>query len=270
MGKPDIYLKSCSSQTKLLDSMAATKLQRNSDYLMKLSEDNLLLPFRIEAGTHAFTSKMANLHGGWDSPLSYLRGTFTGHWLSAAAQIVAQTNNQRLRAKADYIVSEIAVCQEENGGRWAFGIPEKYLHRLREGKKVWAPHYVCHKVMMGLFDMYQYLDNKQALDIVIGCADWFYDFTEDISRETMDDMMDFEETGGILELWANLYSVTGDSKHLSLMKRYERPRLYDLLLNGIDALTNMHANTTIPEICGVAAAFEATGDERYRKIVEAY
>jgi len=54
------------------------------------------------------------------------------------------------------------------------------------------------------------------------------------------------------------------------MKRYERPRLYSLLLDGVDVLTNMHANTTIPEICGVAAAYEVTGEERYRKIVEAY
>jgi len=261
---------SCGAQTKLLDSMAATKLQRNTEYLMKLSEDNLLVPFRFEAGIYSVTAKKTDFHWGWDSPLSYLRGTFTGHWLSAAAQIAAQTENHRLRAKADYIVSEIAVCQNENGGRWAFGIPEKYLLRLKDKKKIWAPLYVCHKVMAGLFDMYHYLNNKQAFEVLLGCADWFYDFTGNISREEMDDMMDFEETGGILELWANLYSVTGDPKHLDLIRRFERPRLYDLLLAGVDALTNKHANTTIPEICGAAAAYEATGEERYRNIVESY
>ena len=35
-------------------------------------------------------------------------------------------------------------------------------------------------------------------------------------------------------------------------------------------LTNMHANTTIPEIHGAARAWEVTGEERWRRIVEAY
>ena len=264
------FFRSLGAETKLLDSIATTKLYRNTDYLLKLSNDNLLLPFRFEAGLYSLGHKKTDFHWGWDSPLSFLRGTFTGHWLSGAAQVVAQTDHAQLRAKAEYIVSEIANCQKENGGRWAFGIPEKYLTWLRDGKRVWAPQYVCHKLMMGLFDMYKYMGNQQALDVLLGCADWFYDFTNDISRETMDDMMELEETGGIIELWADLYGVTGDEKHLTLIRRYERPRLYNLLLDGVDALTNMHANTTIPEIYGVARAYEVTGEARYRKIVEAY
>lgn len=264
------FFGSCGMRTKLLDGMAQDKMSRNTAYLMSLSNDNLLLPFRVEAGLYSVLAKKTDFHWGWDSPLSFLRGTFTGHWLSGAAQIIAQTGNGLMRAKSDYIVAEIANCQKENGGRWAFGIPEKYLHWLRDGKRTWAPQYVCHKVMMGLFDMYRYLGNQTALDVVLGCADWFYDFTDSISRQTMDDMMDFDETGGILELWADLYAVTGDEKHLALIRRYERPRLYNLLLAGTDALTNMHANTTIPEIHGAARAYEVTGDERYRNVVLAY
>jgi hypothetical protein len=54
------------------------------------------------------------------------------------------------------------------------------------------------------------------------------------------------------------------------MERYDRRRLFNPLLEGKDVLTNMHANTTIPEIMGAARAFEVTGDPRYRRIVEAY
>ena len=36
-----------------------------------------------------------------------------------------QTGNERLKAKADYIVEEIGRCQEANGDGWAFSIPEK-------------------------------------------------------------------------------------------------------------------------------------------------
>jgi len=78
------------------------------------------------------------------------------------------------------------------------------------------------------------------------------------------------ETGGMLESWADLYGVTGDKEHYELINRYDRPRLFNRLLAGEDPLTNMHANTTIPEILGAARAWEVTGEDRWRDIVEAY
>lgn len=250
--------------------MASIKRERNIQYLLSLKIDNLLLPYRFEAGIYNLTSKKTDFHWGWDSPLSQIRGTFTGHWLSAAAKIYRNTNNLQIKAMADEIVKEIQICQRENGGRWAFPIPEKYLSWLKNGKRVWAPQYVCHKVMMGLLDMYLYAGNEVALNIVRNCADWFYDFARDIDRETMSDMMDLEETGGMMELWADLYSITKEPKHLELMIRYERPRLFEPILNHMDVLTNVHANITIPEIHGAARAYEVTGEERYRQIAENY
>lgn len=73
-----------------------------------------------------------------------------------------------------------------------------------------------------------------------------------------------------MELWADLYCITNDPEHLELMRRYERPKLTEPVLRGEDVLTNMHANMTIPEIHGCARAYEVTGEERYRKIVENY
>ncbi len=256
---------------KLLPGTAYEKRDRDIQYLMELKTENLLFPYYTEAGLNGrLNYKLTDVHWGWDSPLSQIRGTFTGHWLSAAARIYQETSHMELKAKADYIVSEIARCQEANGGEWAFSIPEKYLYGVKKGQHFWAPQYVCHKTMMGLLDMYQFAGNEQALDIIIRCADWFLRFTDDISRETMDMMMDIEETGGIMELWADLYAVTRDERHLELMKRYERPKLTTPVYRGEDVLTNMHANTTIPEIHGCARAYEVTGEERYRIIVENY
>lgn len=256
---------------KLLPGTAYEKRERDIQYLMELKTENLLFPYYTEAGLNGrLNYKLTDVHWGWDSPLSQIRGTFTGHWLSAAARIYQETSNMELKAKADHIVAEIARCQQTNGGEWAFPIPEKYLYGVKKGQHFWAPQYVCHKTMMGLLDMYQFAGNQQALDIIKKCADWFLRFTDDISRETMDMMMDIEETGGIMELWADLYAVTKDPKHLELMKRYERPKLTTPLSLGKDVLTNMHANTTIPEIHGCARAYEVTGEDRYRKIVENY
>ena len=200
-------LQSMIQEVHLLPGLPKTKRERDYRYLMELREENLLFPFYTEAGLNGrLNYKLENLHGGWDAPLSQIRGTFTGHWLSAAARIYNETKERRLKAKADFIVAEIARCQEANGGGWAFPIPEKFLYGLKNGRHFWAPQYVCHKVMMGLLDMYLFAGNEQALEILRGCADWFYRFTGEISREVMSDMMDLEETGGIMEFWGDLYA----------------------------------------------------------------
>lgn len=265
------FLRPEAGGVRLLEGIALQKQASDRAYLMRLTDDNLLLHYRQEAGLINDTKAVpSQLHWGWDGPFSQIRGTFTGHWLSAAAHLVRATGDGVLKARADGIVSEIARCQRENGGEWAFSIPEKHLVWLSQGKRTWAPLYVCHKTMMGLLDMYRLAGNEQALEVLQGCARWFTRFTQPLSRDTLNEMMDQEETGGLMELWADLYAVTGEEAHLTLMRRYERPLLYEKLLAGEDPLTNQHANTTIPEMLGVARAYEVTGEARYRQIVEAY
>ncbi len=264
-------LKELIFNTKLLDGEALRKRERDLAYLLEVKTSNLLLPFYFEAGINgSINHKLEDIHWGWDGPLSHLRGMFTGHWLSAAARIYQETNNMWLKIKSDEIVSEIEKCQIANGGLWPFSIPEKYLYSLKAGRRFWAPHYVCHKIMMGLLDMYLFANNKTALEIIKKAAEWFINFTSDISLEVMDDMMDLEETGALMEFWLDLYEVTKDEKHLLLARKYERRRLTEPLYLGIDVLTNMHANTTIPEIHGCARMFEITGEEKYKIITENY
>lgn len=95
---------------------------------MGLKSDNLLLSHYFETGLKSFPYFSKDIHWGWDSPLSEIRGTFVGHWLSAASNLYVETKDPVIKQRADEIVSEIARCQEENGGQWAFPIPEKYLH----------------------------------------------------------------------------------------------------------------------------------------------
>ena len=83
----------------------------------------------------------------------------------------------------------------------------------------------------------------KALEVADRFADWFHRWTEQLSREQMDDLLDVE-TGGMLEAWADLYGATGEPKYLDLMERYTRSRLFEPLLDGQDPLTNQHANTT--------------------------
>ena len=200
-------------QVKLLPSMFQHRFDLNRRYLMSLRSDNLLQNHYMEAGLWGPRLNPKDCHGGWESPTCQLRGHFLGHWLSAAARIYDSTGDVEVKGKADRIVSELARCQEENGGEWAGSIPEKYLDWIARGKRVWAPHYTLHKTLMGLYDMVAYAGNEQALDILIKWAKWFYRWTSQFSREELDEILDVE-TGGMLEAWADLYGVTGKQEHL--------------------------------------------------------
>ncbi|MBN1876392.1 MAG: glycoside hydrolase family 127 protein [Anaerolineae bacterium] len=254
---------------KLLPGLFQQRAELNYNYVMSLSNQNLLQNYYLEAGLWSARNRPEDIHWGWEAPTCQLRGHFLGHWLSAAARIYANTGDFQVKAKADFIVAELARCQQENGDGWAGPIPEKYLDWIARGKRVWAPHYTLHKPLMGLYEMAVLAGNEQALDVLSRWADWFYDWTGQFSREELDDILDVE-TGGMLEVWADLYGITESPKHLELMRRYDRPRLFERLLAGEDPLTNRHANTTIPEAHGAARAYEVTGEQRWRDIAEAY
>ncbi len=256
---------------KIGDGDLLRRASANRDYLISLSSDNLLLNYRLEAGrpTENYGALPKDIHGGWEFPVCQLRGHFLGHWLSAAALEYDRTGDRELLGKAQNIVDELAKCQEDNGGEWVASIPEKYFAWIAKGKNVWAPHYTVHKTFMGLLDMYRFGHYEKALEIAEKFADWFVRYSDTYNREEFDNILDFE-TGGMLEIWAILLEITAKEKYRRLMDKYYRGRLFDKLLAGEDPLTNMHANTTIPEVIGCAKAYEVTGEERWRKIVEAY
>ena len=254
---------------RLLPSLFQRRYDLNRKYMLSLKTEHLLQNFYMEAGLWGPAHHPEEAHWGWESPTCQLRGHFLGHWLSGAAWMAANNNDAEMRGKAETIVSELARCQKENGGEWVGSIPAQYLDWIARGKQVWAPHYTLHKTLMGLYDMYAVAGSQQALDVLVKWARWFHRWSGQFTTAQMDDILD-HETGGMLEVWANLYGVTGEKEHYELIGRYDRRRLFDPLIEGKDVLTNMHMNTTIPEVHGAARAWEVTGEERWRKIVDEY
>jgi DUF1680 family protein len=263
------------NQVQLTRSIFTDRADLNRTYMLSLNSRNLLQNHLNEAGMLSLilgkegTDNGRPIHLGWESPTCQLRGHFLGHWLSAAAHLIASTGDPEIRVKADSIVAELGRCQRRNGGEWAGSIPEKYLFQIADGKSIWAPQYTLHKTLMGLVDMAVYGGNPQALEIAVNFSKWFYRWTRDIPREKIDGILDVE-TGGMLEVWADLLQLTGEPMYRDLLETYYRGRLFDRLLAGEDPLTNRHANTTIPEAIGAARAYEVTGDVRWRRIAEAY
>ena len=258
---------------RLLPSLFQQRAELGQAYLMSLRNDNLLRNYYIEAGLWNQDSKPEGIHWGWDSPTSLTRSNYFGQWLWAAARTAAQTGDAQVKAKADHIVHELGRCQQANGGEWVFAYPTKWLDWLGKGQRpptgVWAPQYYIHKTLMGLLAMHTLTGNQEALEIVEKAAPYVYRWCRQFPQERWDDMLDIE-TGAMIELWADLYGLTGKAEYKELMERYYRPRLFDPLLAGQDPLTNKHANQTIPEALGAARAWEVTGEKRWRDVAEAY
>jgi uncharacterized protein len=268
-------------QVTLKPGLFADRYKLNVDYLASLSPENLLYNYQIEAGLgdtyqRALRATFAgnpgsgdDLHWGWETPGHELRGHFVGHWLSASARVVAARDNPELRVKLERVINGLAHCQEENGGEWVFAIPSKYLDRLAAGKRTWSPQYVMHKTFMGLLDTHRYLGTTEALSIADRAGRWMHRWTAQFDRQQMDDILEVE-TGGMLEVWADLYAETTSEIYRELLERYWHGRLFDRLLAGVDVLTNKHANTTIPEVLGAARAYEVTGEQRWLDVATAY
>ncbi len=253
----------------LFDGDLQRREAENRTYLMKLKNEHLLFNYNLEAGRYGGRGIQTDVMGGWEASTCQIRGHFLGHWISAAAIHYDEIKDEELKAKADAVIAELAICQKENGGEWAAPIPEKYLYWIGKGKNIWAPQYNIHKLFMGLIDANRYLKNEQALEIADKMADWFLRWSDSYTEEQFHNILDVE-TGGMLEIWCDLLEITGDKKYETLMERYYRSRLFEPLLRGKDVLTNMHANTTIPEVLGCARAYEVTGVEKWMDIVKAY
>jgi DUF1680 family protein len=206
--------------------------------------------------------------GGWEAPNDFGRGEFFGHCLSACAMLYAQTGDERLKAKTDYLVAELAKCQKALGtSGYLHAEPESYFDKLERGENVMGIYYTVHKIMAGLLDVYVYCHNRQALEIAEGMGRWVNARAARLTPEHWQKVLDVE-FGGINEALYNLYAITGKPEYLEAARRFDHEKLYRPLAEGHDELTGLHANTNIPKIVGAARGYELTGEQRLRRVAE--
>ncbi|MGN1146770.1 MAG: beta-L-arabinofuranosidase domain-containing protein [Lachnospiraceae bacterium] len=262
-------------EVELLPGLFKERADVNREYLMGLENQGLLQNFYLEAGIVmpglqvVDNPETAALHWGWEAPICQLRGHFLGHWLSAASALVAAEQDRELKAKLDTIIDELEKCQKLNGGQWLGSIPEKYFGKLERNEYIWSPQYVMHKTVLGLLHAYQYAGNEKALQLLDRLADWYVAWVKKMAEKNPHAVYSGEE-GGMLEVWATLYELTGQLKYRELAEAYAHPSLFEKLLEGKDALTNCHQNASIPFAHGAAKMYEITKEERWLCIVKAF
>ena len=189
---------------RLLPGVAYDAQTANETFLSAQSPDRLLHVFRVNAGLKSTATPL----GGWERPDCEVRGHFVGHYLSACALSYSSTGNQELKSRGDYLVAELAKCQQQLKGGYLSAFPTEYFDRLAARQKVWAPFYTVHKIMAGLLDMHQHCNNAEALNVLTGMADWADHWSNALSEPQMQMALD-TEFGGIAETLYSMTALTG-------------------------------------------------------------
>ena len=238
--------------------------ETNRRYLKTLPPDRLLHTFRLTAGLPSSAEPL----GDWEKPDCELRGHFAGgHYLSACALAFASSGDEELKHNGDLMVAELAKCQAQHKNGYLSAFPQELFDRLRDGVNVWAPFYTIHKIMAGHLDMYTLTDNQQALDTVEKMAGWVGSWSYPLSDQQMQRVL-LVEYGGMGEVLANLYGVTGKREYLNLAQRFDKKGFFDPLAAHRDELKGLHVNTHVPQVIAAARLYELTGDRRYWNIAD--
>ena len=256
----------------LLDGPLKHARDLNVQVLLKYDCDRMLAPYRKEAGLQPRKPSYPN----WDG----LDGHVGGHYLSALS-INAATGNEECRKRMEYMISELQLVLDANNQRheaWCHnyigGVPNsaKMWTAFSKGDfgpyfGTWAPFYNIHKMYAGLRDAWLYCGNEQAKNLFLKFCDWAVDITRDLNDEQMERMLG-NEHGGMNEVLADAYAITGEQKYLDCARRFSHRMLLVPLENGKDCLDNMHANTQIPKVIGYQRIAELAHDVQYHNASE--
>lgn len=256
----------------LLDGPLKHARDLNVQVLLKYDCDRMLAPYRKEAGLQPRKPSYPN----WDG----LDGHVGGHYLSALA-INAATGNEECRKRMEYMISELQLVLDANNQR-----PEAWCHNYIGGVPnsakmwtafskgdfgpyfgTWAPFYNIHKMYAGLRDAWLYCGNEQAKNLFLKFCDWAVDITHDLSDGQMEKMLG-NEHGGMNEVLADAYAITGEQKYLNCARRFSHKLLLVPMEEGKDCLDNMHANTQIPKVIGYQRIAELAHDVQYHNASE--
>lgn len=256
----------------LLDGPLKHARDLNVQVLLKYDCDRMLAPYRKEAGLRPRKPSYPN----WDG----LDGHVGGHYLSALA-INAATGNEECRKRMEYMISELQLVLDANNQR-----PEAWCHNYIGGVPnsakmwtafskgdfgpyfgTWAPFYNIHKMYAGLRDAWLYCGNEQAKNLFLKFCDWAVDITRDLNDGQMEKMLG-NEHGGMNEVLADAYAITGEQKYLNCARRFSHKLLLVPMEEGKDCLDNMHANTQIPKVIGYQRIAELAHDVQYHNASE--
>jgi len=254
------------TDVRLGEGLFKRAMEANARWLLSIEPDRLLSRFRQYAGLEP----KGLIYGGWES--GGLSGHSLGHHLTACALMVQAGGDPQFLDRVIYIVDELDLCQQAHGNGFISGVQDcnRIFGELAQGivrsagfdlNGGWAPWYTQHKLFAGLRDAWLLCDNAKARDVLVKLADWATALCGRLDDELFQKMLRCEY-GGMNEVMADVYAITGDPRHMALAQRFYDHAVLDPLMRGEDGLTGLHGNTQIPKLIGLERQYELTGEER--------
>ncbi|NLD91392.1 MAG: hypothetical protein GX639_01860, partial [Fibrobacter sp.] len=123
------------------------------------------------------------------------------------------------------------------------------------------------KTYAGLRDAYVYADNETAKTMFLALCDWGINICSKLTDAQMQAMLGSEH-GGINEMYADAYQMTGTAKYLTAARRFSHNDILNPAAAGNDNLDNKHANTQVPKVVGFQRIAEVGNDNTHYKAAE--
>ncbi|MDY7539334.1 glycoside hydrolase family 127 protein [Undibacterium sp. 5I1] len=269
-------------QVRLLPSPYYDAVVANKAYLLRLKPDRFLHNYHQFAGLPV----KDKAYGGWEADT--IAGEALGHYLTALSLMYAQTGDSEMRKRVDYIFNELELAQNAQGSGDSAGYIAGFMRKRKSGEIVdgkeifpeimagnihsagfdlngcWVPFYNWHKLFAGLLDAQSLCGNTQALPVALKLAAYIDKVFAALNDEQVQQVLNCEH-GGINESFAELYVRSKDVRWLKLAERLYHNKTMVPMREGRDELANLHANTQIPKLIGLARLAEITGERGYEK-----
>jgi uncharacterized protein len=253
------------TEVRLLDGPFKDALERDGRYLLSLDPDRMLHNFRVNAGL----PPKAPVYGGWESVATWAdiraHGHTLGHYLTACALMYASTGRDEFKRRCDYVVGDLQECQAAAGTGLVNAFPDNTAqidNLVRTQRATGVPWYTLHKVFAGLRDAHLHCDDTAARSVLVKLSDWAIATTQSMTDPQFEAMLNTEH-GGMNEVLADVYAITGDARYLALAERFSHKLLLEPLSESRDTLDGLHSNTQIPKVVGFLRIHVLTGEPRY-------
>ena len=249
------------SQVRIGEGVFKDSMEVNRRVLDGIGPERALYCFRVNAKLPTGDAKPLE---GWGSPEpgGAFPGCYEAHYLTAISRLYAQTGDVKLLDQVNYMIAELARCQQRLGGTYLFASPEEEFEPARLDGVAW---YRMHKLMEGLIAANRDAGNQQALEILNKLARWI-----DKRVTTYGDRFEAvkkTDYGGMTEALENLYEITRDPRHREMAIAWEeRTRILDRFHRHEDF--NEHANTLLAKMVGCARIAEVENSGYHRTAAE--
>jgi hypothetical protein len=243
---------------RLLDSRFKSQYDTMRDYYFNINDDSALKGFRVRAGLRGLGEDLGGWYSGDPNRRTWwsMGDTFNtfGQWLSGMARMSRATNDDAMRRKAGFLMSE-----------WGKTIdPDGFFFY---SKRPWQPHYIYEKTVCGLVDMAKYAGRTDALPMLEKITDW--------AIANLDRARKVDSNTEWYTLSENLYrayELTGNTKYRDFGDVWRFTDYWKSFTGPSPVLRyGHHAYSHVNTLSSAAMTYSVTGDTEYlRTITNAY